>query len=202
MFFRSTVLLALFAAAPVLVATAHADIRNDIARCAGISDDGARLQCFDNAAAAMQAERNAAASRAAEALKREFRFDRGALTGPLSLRVNVSGNLVLSRDTAAGREVEETARRIGKALGDIDGWSLSIVVHGGKVALSRGNPYSGGELLAQSRAGMARSGLPEDRYTVALGPDAEPELWDDGRVRNANEHIDIEIVGLGETPTR
>ncbi len=202
MTYRSLLFVSVIAASPAFAVGAHADIRADVARCAAIAEDAARLQCYDTAAADMQAARDADANRASEALKREFRFDRGILTGPLSLRLKVSGNLVLSRDTAAGREVEETARRITKALGDIEGWSLSVIVHGGRVSLSRGNPYSGAELLAQSRNGMARSGLPEDRYTVALGPDAEPELWDDGRVRNANEHIDIEIIGLSDTPTR
>jgi len=27
-------------------------------------------------------------------------------------------------------------------------------------------------------------------------------LWDDGRIRSANEHIDVRIVGLGNTASR
>lgn len=181
---------------------AQADIRADVARCAEIQDDTERLGCFDTAAADLQVERNAAAVNAADALAEIFRFDRNMLTGPLSLRVGVSGNLQLSRETFAAREVEETARRITKALGDIEGWKLEIEVHGGKVALSRGSPYSGEELMLQAQSGMSRSGLPEDRYTITRGPDAEPVLWDDGRVRSANEHIDIVITGLGTTASR
>ena len=198
-----TALLALpLAALPLSAGAAHADARDEVARCAAILDDTQRLACFDAAAASLQAERNAAAEEAAATLKREFRFDRNAMTGPLSFRIQVSGNLVLSRETAAAREVEKTARRITKALGEIEGWKLSITVHGGQVSLSRGHPYSGVELLEQSETGMANSGLLENRYTITQGPDAEPDLWDDGRVRSANEHIDIEIIGLGTAATR
>ena len=189
--------LALLAAHPV-----QADIRADVTRCATITDDGARLACFDAAAVEMQIERDAAAVAATEALATEFRFDRNTLSGPLSLKVEVSGNLQLSRDTFAAREVEEAVRRITKALGDIEGWRLDVTVHGGKVALSRGSPYSGEELLLQAERGMKRSGLPETRYTVQRGPDAEPLLWDDGRVRSANEHINIFIRGLGNAAER
>lgn len=150
----------------------------------------------------MQLKRDAAAVDAADALQDEFRFDRNLMTGPLSMRIEASGNLRVSRDTAVAREVEEVVRRTTKALGEIDGWSLSLVVHGGQVALSRGTPYSGGELLAQTRRGLKLSGLQESRYTVALGEDAEPELWDDGRIRSANEHIDVQIVGLGNAASR
>lgn len=189
-------------ATAMLAGPAQADIRADVARCAGIQDDTARLGCFDTAAADLQAERNEAAMNAADALAEIFRFERNKLTGPLSLRVEVSGNLQLSRETFAAREVEETARRITKALGEIEGWNLKITVHGGKVTLSRGSPYSGEELMLQAQSGMSRSGLPEDRYTITLGSDAEPLLWDDGRVRSANEHIDIIITGLGTTASR
>lgn len=189
-------------ATALLSGPAQADIRADVARCTEIKDDTERLGCFDTAAADLQVERNAAAVNVADALAEIFRFDRNMLTGPLSLRVGVSGNLQLSRETFAARKVEETVRRITKALGDIEGWKLETEVHGGKVALSRGSPYSGEELMLQAQSGMSRSGLPEDRYTITLGPDAEPLLWDDGRVRSANEHIDIVITGLGTTASR
>lgn len=181
---------------------AHADIRADVTHCAAIADDAARLACYDTAAVDMQSERNAAAADAEEALAKEFRFDRSMLTGPLFLKVEVSGNLRVSRATFASSEVEETVRRVTKALGEISGWSLAITVHGGKVSLSRGSPYSGQELLIQAQSGAERAGLPEDRYTITLGADAEPELWDDGRVRSANEHIDIVVTGLGATGAR
>ena len=190
-------LLALLAAQP-----AHADIRADVTRCATIADDAERMACFDTAAVEMQIERAAAAVAATDAMAREFRFDRNIFSGPLSLKVEVSGNLQLSRDTFAARKIEEAVRRTTKALGDIEGWSLSITVHGGKVALSRGSPYSGEELLLQAKSGLERSGLPEDRYTITRGPDAEPLLWDDGRVRSANEHIDIVVTGLGNAVSR
>jgi hypothetical protein len=189
--------LALFAAHP-----AQADIRADVTRYATIAADGERLACFDLAAQEMRVERDAAAVAATQALATEFRFDRNMLSGPLSLKVEVSGNLRLSRDTFAAREIEGAVRRITKALGDIEGWKLEITVHGGKVALSRGSPYSGEELLLQAESGMKRSGLPDGRYTIQRGSDADPLLWDDGRVRSANEHIDIVITGLGNTGSR
>lgn len=199
---RVTILAGIGSLAAVLAAPAYADLRDEIAACAEIGDETDRLACFDTAAAEMQLKRDAAAVDAADALRKEFRFDRNLLTGPLSMRIEASGNLRVSRDTAVAREVEEVVRRATKALGEIDGWSLSLVVHGGKVALSRGTPYSGAELLAQARRGLRLSGLPENRYTVALGEDAEPDLWDDGRIRSANEHINVRIVGLGNTASR
>ena len=48
---------------------------------------------------------------------------------------------------------------------------------------------------------MTRTGLPKDRYSVDIGPDAQPVLWDDGRVRSANENIEI-VIGFGEAATR
>ncbi|MEP4378917.1 MAG: hypothetical protein ABJ215_11005 [Alphaproteobacteria bacterium] len=190
-----------FAAATGLVlfilagsAPARADLGEDIRRCAAIGDETKRLACFDTVAAELANARNAAAAAAITALEREFRFDPGLMTGPLAFRITVSGNQVVSRETAAAREVENVLRRVQKVIGGTDDWSVSVIVHGGGVTLSRGQPYSGGELLAQARTGMARTGLDENRYTVALGPDARPVLWDDGRVRSANENIEIEII--------
>jgi|GEM_PF-986858 hypothetical protein len=186
----------------LLAGPAQADIRADVARCAGIQDDTARLGCFDTAAFDMQIERDAAAVAAADALAEEFRFDRNLMPGPLTLNLRVSGNLQLSRDTFAAREIEEAVRRTTKALGEIQGWNLEITVHGGQVTLSRGSPYSGEELFLQAQRGLERSGLSEDRYTITRGPDAEPELWDDGRVRSANEHVNIVVRGLGNAAGR
>lgn len=199
----------LILAAPVLALlgtamspSAHADIADDVTRCAVIAEDAARLACYDTAAVEMQSEKVSAASDAVEALAQEFRFDRHTLVGPLALTLEVSGNLQLSRETFAAREVEEAMRRTTKALGDIEGWSLNITVHGGKVSLSRGSPYSAQELLIQAQSGAERSGLPADRYSITRGADAEPILWDDGRVRSANEHINISVTGLGASATR
>ncbi|MBT3931513.1 MAG: hypothetical protein HOF34_12430, partial [Rhodospirillaceae bacterium] len=61
--------------------------------------------------------------------------------------------------------------------------------------------YTAADLLAQARTGMTRTGLPKDRYSVDIGPDAQPVLWDDGRVRSANENIEI-VIGFGEAATR
>ena len=200
---RLTLLAPVLALLGVAVSpVAHADIRSDVAQCAEISDDAVRLACFDKAATDMQSERSVAASNAVAALAQEFRFDRHTLTGPLALTLEVSGNLQLSRETFAAREVEKAMRRTTKALGEIQDWSLAITVHGGKVSLSRGSPYSGQELLIQAQSGAERSGLPIDRYTITRGADAEPLLWDDGRVRSANEHISIVVTGLGAAATR
>jgi hypothetical protein len=181
---------------------AHADLRSDVARCAAIVDGAARLACFDTLAGGVEAPQSAARDAAIAALSREFRFDRGLMTGPLSFRVAVSGNLVLSRETAAAREVEDVVRRIARTIDGSNDWRVAVTVHGGKAKLSRGHPYTGEELLAQARAGMASTGLAETRYTVTRGADAEPVLWDDGRVRSANEHIEIEIEGFGNGLTR
>lgn len=181
--------------------SAHADLRDDISRCAALTDQVERLACFDTVAAEQANAHNAAAAAAITALQREFRFDPGLMTGPLSFRIQVSGNQVVSRPTAAAREVEGVLRRVQKVIGGTDDWRVSVIVHGGQVTLSRGQPYSGDELLAQARTGMARTGLPEGRYSVKIGPDAEPVLWDDGRVRSANENIDI-VISFSEAATR
>ena len=188
--------VAVFAGTP-----AHGDLRDDVARCAALTDSTERLACFDTVAADMANARNATEAAAITALQREFRFDPGLMTGPLSFRINVSGNQVVSRPTAAAREVENVIRRVQKVIGGSDDWRANIVVHGGKVTLSRGRPYSGDELLAQAGSGMARSGLPAERYSLTRGPDADPVLWDDGRVRSANENIEI-TINFGDTPAR
>ncbi len=181
---------------------AHAGLSDDIAVCAKIADDGERLDCFDALTTKAPGEADALTAAAADALKREFRFDSGLMTGPFTFRLAVSGDLKISRATAAAREVERVVRRIGKALADNNSWGVTVTVHGAQVTLSRGNPYTGAELLAQAQAGMARTGLTEDRYAVIEGADAVPILWDDGRVRSVNEHIIVEITELGEPLTR
>jgi hypothetical protein len=181
---------------------AHADLGEDIQRCAALTDQIERLACFDIVAAEMANAQNAAADAAVTALQREFRFDPGLMTGPLTFQIQVSGNQVVSRETAASREVENILRRVRKVIGGTDDWNVSVIVHGGQVTLSRGHPYSADELLSQARAGMSRTGLAANRYTVEIGPDALPVLWDDGRVRHANENIEITIGGFGEPKTR
>ena len=181
---------------------AHADLGEEIQRCAALTDQIERLACFDIVAADLANTQNAAAEAAITALQREFRFDPGLMTGPLTFQVQVSGNQVVSRETAASREVENILRRVQKVIGGTDDWNVSVTVHGGQVTLSRGQPYSADELLVQARAGMSRTGLAANRYTVEIGPDALPVLWDDGRVRHANENIVITIGGFGEPKTR
>ena len=193
-----------FAAVVALVpaASAQTDLRAAIARCAEISDGAERLACFDAAAAEMQDHASAETDAAATALKREFRFSPGLMAGPFTFKLTVSGSQQISRETAAAREVEQVVRRISKALSGTDNWSVAVTVHGAAVSLPRNTPYSGEELLVQARAGMARTGLPEERYSVEKGPDAEPVLWDDGRVRSPNEHIVIEVTGFDGELTR
>ena len=180
----------------------HAGLRDDIARCAAIADDGERLACFDGLAETAKTGASALTSAMADALKKEFRFDRRLMTGPFSFRLAVSGDLKISRPTAAAREVENVVRRIGKALADTSDWGIVITVHGAQITFSRGNPYTGAELLAQAQTGMARIGFAEDRYKVTKGTDATPVLWDDGRVRSVNEHIIVEVTKLGPPLTR
>lgn len=180
----------------------HAGLHGDIAKCAAIADDNARLACFDALAASGKADVSALTSATATALKKEFRFDPGLMTGPFSFRLAVSGDLKISRPTAAAREVENVVLRVGKALADSDDWGITVTVHGAQIALSRGNPYTGAELLAQAQTGMSRTSLAEDRYSVTQGADAAPVLWDDGRVRSVNEHIIVEVTELGAPLTR
>ena len=153
-------------------------------------------------AAAPPAEDSALTSAAEAALKKEFRFDPGLMTGPFTFRLAVSGDLKISRPTAAARAVENVVRRVGKALADSKDWGMVVSVHGAQITFSRGNPYTGAELLAQAQTGMARSGLAEDRFTVKQGAEATPVLWDDGRVRSVNEHIIVEVTELGAPLTR
>ena len=199
------VFIALSSAVLVIVTVAtpsHAGLRDDIAACAALADDGARLACYDGLVTSPAADVTALSPAAAEALKREFRFDSGLMTGPFTFRLAVSGDLKISRSTMAAREVENVARRISKALADNAEWGIAVTVHGAEIALSRGNPYTGAELLAQAKTGMARTGLAEDRYSITQGEDATPVLWDDGRVRSVNEHIIIEVTKLGAPLTR
>ena len=183
-------------------APAHADLGEDIQRCSALTDQNERLSCFDTAAIELANTRNAASDAAITALQREFRFDHGLMTGPLTFLVKVSGNQVVSRETAASREVENILRRVQKIVGGTNNWNASVIVHGGGVTLSRGQPYTAEELLAQARTGLSRTGLDDNRYTVTIGEDADPVLWDDGRVRSANENIEITIGGFGAPKTR
>lgn len=180
----------------------EAGLRDDVARCAAIADAAARLACFDTLAADTAAGGSAAAEEAAAALKEEFRFQPRLMTGPFGFHLAVSGKLRIARDTEAARAVERLVRRISNALSDSDGWGVSVTVHGASVALSRDTPYSGEELFAQAKEGLARSGLDPASYELKLGPDAEPVLWDDGRVRSANEHIIVRVTGFDSTLTQ
>lgn len=195
-----TVLVCLFAGA-VIASGARADLRSDVARCAQIADDEARLACFDAielpAAPAAGATLDKARQRDLKAaLDREFRFDPNLRTGATSFRIAVSGDLLISRSTAAAREVERLVGRIARAFGDFANWGVAVTVHGGQVALSRGTPYTGEELRQQAEEGLKRSILSPDRYTIEIGTPAQPRLWDDGRIRDANEHIDVAITGV------
>lgn len=189
-------------ALPFGAASHAAGVRDDIAACAAIAADGARLACFDRIAASATQETSALSATATAALKQEFRFSSGLMTGPFTFHLPVSGDLKISRPTAAAREVENVVRRISKALADSDNWDITVTVHGAQITLSRGNPYSGAELLAQSETGMARTGLPAARYTVVQGANAAPTLWDDGRIRSVNEHIIVEVTEVGAAATR
>ena len=185
-------------AAVFLPAAAAADVAADLTRCAALTEDGARLACYDGVAAGIGQDNAPAGSleAALTGLDREFRFDRSTRVEPLLFRLEVSKYLSVSRETGPGRDVARLARRIDQAIGDIQGWVLEITVHGAQVKISRAQPLSGDELLNQVTRAMARSGLAEARFNVMLGPDAEPSLWDDGRVRGSNEHIVIEVTGL------
>jgi hypothetical protein len=180
----------------------HADLRDDIAACRAIAEDGARLACFDALDVNGSVDGAPLSDAAAAALQKEFRFDSGLMTGDFTFRLAVSGDLKISRATMAAREVENIVRRISKALSANSDWAVVVTVHGAEITFSRGNPYTGAELLAQAKTGMAGSGLPEDRYTITQGEDATPILWDDGRVRSVNEHIIVEVVARDSKLTR
>lgn len=181
---------------------ALASLHDDIIACAAIHEDAERLACFDAVAKAAKTTSAALNQAAADALKREFRFEPDLMTGPFTFFLPVSGDLKISRSTAAAREVERIVRRINKALSANADWGVRVTVHGAHTSFSRGNPYTGAELLAQAQTGMERTGLTKDRYQVILGKDANPILWDDGRVRSVNEHIIVEVVELGAPLTR
>ncbi len=183
--------------AALLAAPAFANVAADLRVCAAVADDGERLACFDNLAASVQdGVAGADTAAALAALDREFRFDRSLRVAPTGFRLEVSQYLSVSRETGPGRDVQRLASRINRAIGDIPGWSLEIVVHGASVAIPRARPLSGAELQNQAVRAMAQSGLAEGRYEIVVGPDAAPRLWDDGRVRGSNEHITVEILGL------
>ena len=118
---------------------AHAGLHGKMAACAAIADNNARLACFDGLAATAS-DSSALNPEAAAALKKEFRFDSGLMTGPFTFRFSVSGDLKISRSTMAAREVERIVRRVSKALTESDNWGIAVIVHGAQMALSRGNP--------------------------------------------------------------
>ena len=179
-------------------AVSVAGLAEDVTRCAALADDGARLACYDDVA--VEIGQNGVSSGDAEvvlaALDREFRFDRSTRVEPLLFRLEVSQYLSVSRETGPGRDVERLPRRINGAIGDVPGWVLEITVHGAQVKIPRARPYSGDELLNQATRAMVRSGLAEVRFNIVEGADAEPSLWDDGRVRGSNENIVVEVTGL------
>lgn len=184
--------------AVLLPAAATADVAQDLTRCAAVADDGARLACYDDLAAGIGQDgvADGKAEIVLAALDREFRFDRSTRVEPLLFRLDVSKYLSVSREAGPGRDVERLARRINDAIDDIPGWSLEITIHGAQVKISRARPLTGAELMDQAVRAMAQSGLPETRFNIVQGADAEPLLWDDGRVRGSNEHIIVEITGL------
>ncbi len=192
---------ACFIACAALSTGAYADLRGDVTRCAKIADGSERLACFDALAVAVPGDTASGVTDGERAemlaaLRREFRFSPELRTGDFSFRLTVSGELKISRDTAVARDVERLVRRIDKTFDGISGWGVTATVHGGSVTLSRGTPYTGDELAAQTRIGLERVGLPADRFAVEIGKPAQPRLWDDGRIRDANEHVDIVITGL------
>jgi hypothetical protein len=198
---RRLAILACFLVGVFFASDGRADLRADIARCTAIADDAARLACYDGIELPLAPQTTGTLDESRrreleEALDREFRFDPQLRTGTFNFRLAVSGDLQISRDTAAAREVERLVRRLAKVFGDFADWGVAVTVHGAQVALSRGKPYTGEELLQQAAAGLERSGLARGRYTAELGKPAQPRLWDDGRIRGANEHIDVVVNGL------
>ncbi len=186
--------IAVVLAAPV----ARADERSDLAHCVTIAAAAERLACYDALAArTVELPKSAARDDAAARLAEEFRFDGHRLVaGPLAFNLRVSGALKTSRDTRAEREVALLVQRIAKALASVAGWRLTVTVHGTAVPLPREQPFSTEELYEQARTGMASTGLAAERWSVVRGRPAEPALWDDGRLRDANEHIVIAVVGF------
>ncbi|MGE0256755.1 MAG: hypothetical protein AB7N54_19180 [Alphaproteobacteria bacterium] len=195
-----TVLPALLLALAVAfgAAPAQADARADLAHCVTVADPTERLACYDALAArSVDLPKSAARDDATVRLAEEFRFDGHRLmTGPLAFSIRVSGVLKTNRDTRAEREVTQLTRRIVRALDGLSGWRLAVTVHGTTVELPREQPFTTDELYAQARAGMAATGLPAEQWSVVRGRPAEPALWDDGRLRDANENITIDVVGF------
>lgn len=181
--------------------TASATLRDDVARCVQLSSDSERLACFDAidlpaADTAPSAIGDADRREMLAALDREFRFSPHLRTDELAFRLAISGELKISRDTAIAREVERLVKRIDKALAGKDSWGIAVTAHGASVAFNRGTPYTGEELADQAKLGLKRTRLTEDRFTVTIGEPAAPRLWDDGRIRDANEHLEVFVTGF------
>lgn len=195
-----TLLPAILLAIAVALAApaARADERADLAHCVTIAAAAERLACYDALAArTVELPKSAARDEATARLAEEFRFDgRRVMTGPLEFNIRVSGTLKTSRETRAEREVTLLVQRIARALDGVNGWRLTVTVHGTAVPLPREQPFTTDELYAQARAGMDAAGLPAERWSVVRGRPADPALWDDGRLRDANEHIVIAVVGF------
>ena len=173
--------------------SSFANMNQSIISCKSVKNNTARLNCYDSLARIESKKLYNLSLEQQNAIKREFRFDSDLLIKPLTFRLNVSGNLRISRSTMASREVENLILRINKALNGSNNWKLKITVHGAKIALSRSNPYTQKELFDQAKSGLMRSKFPQERYTLNQGPDAMPILWDDGRIRRINEHIIVKI---------
>ncbi|MBM3558430.1 MAG: hypothetical protein FJX53_00720 [Alphaproteobacteria bacterium] len=182
----------------LLVAFGAPPARADIAHCVTVADPVERLACYDALAArSVELPKSAARDDAVTRLAEEFRFDGHRLmTGPLSFSIRVSGALKTNRDTRAVREVTQLTRRIARALDGLSGWRLAVTVHGTTVEPPREQPFTTDELYAQARAGMAATALSAEQWSVVRGRPAEPALWDDGRLRDANENITIDVVGF------
>jgi len=171
-----------------------ANISQKIILCKLVNNKIERLACYDKLAKSESRKLQNISLKQQNAIKREFRFDSDLIINPLTFRLNVSGDLKISRSTMASREVEKLILRISRALNGSSNWKLKITVHGAKTALSRGNPYTGKELYDQTKTGLKLSKFSPERYSLKQGPEAMPILWDDGRIRSINEHIIFEIL--------
>ncbi|MDG2312851.1 MAG: hypothetical protein P8M15_02345 [Alphaproteobacteria bacterium] len=170
-----------------------ANFSQKIISCKLVNNNIERLNCYDRLAKTESKKLQNISLNQQNAIKKEFRFDSDLLIKPLTFRLNLSGNLKISRSTMASREVENLILRISKALNGSSNWKLKITVHGAKTSLSRGNPYTGKELFVQAKSGLMLTKLSPERYSLEQGPEALPILWDDGRIRSINEHIIVKI---------
>jgi hypothetical protein len=85
--------------------SSFANMNQSIISCKSVKNNTERLNCYDSLARTESKKLHNLSLEQQNAIKKEFRFDSDLLIKPLTFRLNVSGNLRISRSTMASREV-------------------------------------------------------------------------------------------------